>query len=201
MAKIIRLTLLIVTVLLLLAGLIGGLAAAPSKAQTALSPRPSGLGQNPPPTSTLHYKSQQGLMPPAYVLDPDAPSLLSAAAADPIPFLDPYITQTVGSWPQVIAAAELTADNRNDLAIPTGFYFDPPNDEQLHILEQSGGPFVSMQQLPAGRDPHAIVATDVNIDQRVDLVLALAGDDTLAVYTQALTNTQAVTGPEYLPLA
>jgi hypothetical protein len=64
-------------------------------------------------------------MPPAYILDPNEPPQLSIAAL-PIPFLTPYITRTVGSWPQVIAAADLTGDGLNDLAIPTGFYFDPP---------------------------------------------------------------------------
>ncbi|MCB9076645.1 MAG: hypothetical protein H6631_03585 [Anaerolineaceae bacterium] len=61
----------------------------------------------PPLTSTLYYKSAQGLMPPAYVLDPDAPAELSISALS-IPFLNPYTTQPVGSWPQVIAAADLT---------------------------------------------------------------------------------------------
>ncbi|MCB9076642.1 MAG: hypothetical protein H6631_03570, partial [Anaerolineaceae bacterium] len=145
MAKNIRINLLIrlrnlILALLLAITLLSGLLLAVSAAEQKPAVEPQAALQSGPPavTSTLYYKSAQGLMPPAYVLDPDAPAELSISALS-IPFLNPYTTQTVGSWPQVIAAADLTGDALNDLAIPTGFYFDPAHDEQLHILAQSGG--------------------------------------------------------------
>ncbi len=200
MAKIIRLTLIIVTAVLLLAGLLGGLAVTPSAAKTSLGPAPSTPGQNPPPTSTLHYKSAQGLMPPAYTLDPSAPPELSAAAAASIPFLQPYTVQPVGSWPQVIAAADFNGDAKNEVAIPTDFYFDPPNDNLVHILAQSGGTLSLTHKLEGGQYPHAIVAADLTMDDAADLVVALSGEDTLAVYTQTLTPTMALSGPTRLDL-
>jgi hypothetical protein len=152
-------------------------------------------------TATLHYKSELGLMPPAYTENESAKSLLRSTSAATITFLTPYTTQAVGSWPQVLAAGDFTQDGLNDLAIPTGFYFDPPNDEQLHLLEQNAGSFSLAQKLPGGDDPRAIVAADLTIDGLADVVVALGGDDALAVYTQTMTTTGALSGPTLLPLA
>ena len=114
MAKNIRINLLIrlrnlILALLLAITLLSGLLLAVSAAEQKPAVEPQAALQSGPPavTSTLYYKSAQGLMPPAYVLDPDAPAELSISALS-IPFLNPYTTQTVGSWPQVIAAADLT---------------------------------------------------------------------------------------------
>lgn len=161
----------------------------------------SALAQEPTPgTKPLHYKSAQGLMPPAYVLDPNAPAAphLSAAA---ISFLTPYTVRTVGSWPQVLAAADLTGDTLTDLAVASDVYFDPANDKSLHLLAQTGGNLSRTQILPAGKSPSAIVAADLTLDNRAEVVVALAGDNTLAVYSPTITSTPPLAGPKLLPLA
>jgi hypothetical protein len=90
-------------------------------------------------------------MPPAYILDPNAPPVprLSAAA---ISFLTPYTTRTVGSWPQVLAA-DLTGDTLTDPVIASDIYFDPANDKQLHLFAQVSGSLSRTQILPAGKAP------------------------------------------------
>ena len=130
----------------------------------------------------LHYKSQAGLMPPAYGLPPDG--LARAAATAPVyPYLHSYVTVTVGSWPHVLALADLTGDGYDDAALATGANLDPTNDERLHLF--AGMPLTSVQRLPAGGDPESLVAADLSGDGGLDVALALAGDDALALYTQS----------------
>ena len=140
--------------------------------------------EGPPEAGPLHFKSRLGLMPPAYGLPPGAFSI-RAPNASPFPYLSPYTTVPVGSWPHVLAAADLTGDGRTDAAVATGNFFDPPNDEQLHLFAaQPGGLVARTQRLTAGTDSEAIVAADLTTDGQADVALALAGDDVLAFYTQ-----------------
>ena len=132
----------------------------------------------------LHFKSRLGLMPPAYGLPPGAFSI-RAPSASPFPYLTPYTTVLVGSWPHVLAAADLTGDGRADAAVATDNLFGPPNDERLHLFAAQPSDLVSRtQRLTAGTDPEAIVAADLTTDGQADVALALAGDDVLAFYTQ-----------------
>ena len=149
-------------------------------------------------TPTLHYKSREGLMPPAYSWEAEGIATLKVTNALTIPFLSPYLTQTIGSWPQVLAGADLTGDGENNLALATDFYFDPPNDERLHLFSQIGTTLSRTQLLTGGRDPKAMIASDLNTDGRVDVAVALARDDIVAVYTQTLSQT--IAGPVHLPL-
>jgi hypothetical protein len=135
-------------------------------------------------------------MPPAYAPSPNIPLRLRDAASfgyaqdKPLRFLNPYVTVTVGSWPHVLALAELTGDARLDAAIATASDFDPTNDETLHLFAgQSGGLVARTQRLPAGAGPEAIATGDFNQDGRQDVVLALAGEDALALYFQTLSST------------
>ncbi len=130
----------------------------------------------------LHYKSCLDLMPPAYGLVPNAPNQLDEASQ--IFFLNSYTTIPVGSWPQVLALSDLTGNAQTDAAIATGSYFDPTNDQQLHLF--AGVPLTRSQHLTAGADPEAIVTADLNADGLTDIALALAGDHILALYTQPL---------------
>ena len=181
MRTITRLSVLTLVVILFTIALFGSLAAT-GEAETRFLEKPG--------FSTLHYKSRQNLMPPAYGLAPNTTH--RAANAAPVPFLHPYSAIPVGSWPQVLAAADFTGDNLADLALASASYFDPSNDQRLHLY--SGDPLTRTQRLPAGADPAAIVAADLDGDGASDLALALAGDDALALYTQPLTN------PTTLPL-
>ncbi|MBL7062704.1 MAG: VCBS repeat-containing protein [Anaerolineae bacterium] len=124
-------------------------------------------------------------MPPAYGLPPGALVSIRAPSASPFPYLSPYTTVPVGSWPHVLAAADLTGDGRTDAAVATDNFFDPPNDERLHLFAAQPGDLVSRtQRLTAGTDPEAIVVADLTTDGQADV--ALAGDDALAFYTQTL---------------
>jgi uncharacterized membrane protein len=142
----------------------------------------------PGPDAPLHYKARLGLMPPAYAATPTSSSIPYSqllTPQSPFPMFDAYFTVTVGSWPQVLALAELTGDSHLDAALATGYDFDPANDEQLHFFAgQAGGLPSHTQQLPAGSAPEAIVAGDFDRDGHLDLALALAGEDAVLVYTQ-----------------
>lgn len=134
-----------------------------------------------------HPKSAAGVMSPACVLDPDAPTLASVSGAPDATFLNTAKSVTTGSWPQVLGAADfdgVAGDGRSQLAAATERYFDPANDRQLHgFIINSTGTLSRTQQLPAGISSEAAQPLDVNHDGVSDLVLALAGENKLAVYT------------------
>lgn len=132
----------------------------------------------------LYYKSRLGLMPPAYAGGTERVQRANAAS---LTFLNPYTAVSVSSWPNVLATGNLTGDLRSEVAIATDSYFDPQNDERLHIYgAQAGAWLTRTQRLVGGADPEAIVSADLNQDQRADVVVALTGDNALAVYTQTL---------------
>lgn len=160
------------------------LACLPSASPTARAAPPP--PQDCPPT--LAYKSCMGLMPPAYGVNPSAPSLQAISGAPDIPFLKPAVSFATGSWPQVLAAADLANAGRADAAVLTERYFDPTNDRQLQLFRIQGGTLTRAQQLPAGANPEATVAMDTNLDGRPEVVVALAGENALAVYRPGVTQ-------------
>lgn len=143
------------------------------------------FAQGTPPES-LHPKSQAGLMPPAYEQSAVAPSQ-RRAIAPLLSFLKPAVSTPIGSWPHVLAATDVTNDQRAEAMVGTGTYFDAPNDRQLHLYQSQGESFVGLQRQLLGADPEAATLADVNLDGQVDLALALPASNTLAVYTQTAT--------------
>ena len=146
----------------------------------------------------LYEKSARGLMPPV-CLPAEGALQLAAADAPTVPFLAAPVNATVGSWAQVLAATDVGGTGQATAALLTAQNFDPANDKQLQLFNQSGGSLSRVQQLPGGAAPEAITALDVNLDGRRDLVAALAGDDALAVYTHTL-DTSALNSPTTLPV-
>jgi hypothetical protein len=139
----------------------------------------------------LHPKSAAGEMPPACGLDPDAPApAMLASLAD---FLDPAINTRVGSWAQLVAAADLNNDQVDEAAVGTADYFDAANDWQIHLLKQFADSFERIQQRPARKYAEAITALDANQDDLMDL--AVAGEDGVLLFTQAVTGTLPLSEP------
>lgn len=134
------------------------------------------------PGAPLHYKSVRGLMPPAYGMATDAPTV---AAAPPFTTLGPAQSVDVGSWAQVLATGDFTHDARTSVALATSASGNPAFDEQLHLLvPNSTTLLLRTQNLPAGPDPAAIVVDDLNHDGQTDVALALAASNQVAVFMQ-----------------
>lgn len=173
-------------VFVVMIGLVGLYVAQPTTAQEPTDP-------------PLHYKAALGLMPPAYEQGEGGIAVQSTAPL--FPYLQPYTTTALGSWPQVVASGDFNSDGRNDVVGATAFYFDEANDEQLLAYSRTAGdPLTEQQRLPAGSDPEAMLRTDLNLDGRDDVVMALAGGEQLAFYTQTISPTSALTGPVLIDL-
>lgn len=138
----------------------------------------------------LHEKAALGLMPFACEGGEAGEAATQLAEAPAVSFLGEPINATVGSWAQVLAAADVGGDRRAEAAVLTARNFDPANDQQLHLFQQSGATLARLDpRLPAGDAPEAAAALDVNLDGRLDVVGALAGDGRLTAFLQ---------GPSYL---
>lgn len=105
--------------LVLLLALTSTLALLPSPGPTTWAATADGEGP-------LHPKSAAGLMPPACGLDSDAAA--PAAAAPAIDVLHDPINTSVGSWAQLVAAADFNNDQVAEAAVGTADYFDQAND-------------------------------------------------------------------------
>src|SRR4051794_29269497 len=81
------------------------------------------------PGGVLAEKSAAGLMPPACGLDPNAPvpAMRAASAASTVDFLSAPTNTPVGSWVQLVAAADLNNDHVDEAAVGTAAYFDAAN--------------------------------------------------------------------------
>jgi hypothetical protein len=131
------------------------------------------------------------------------PALQSVLGVSDVPFLNPAVSAPTGSWPQVLGAGDFdgpAGDGRARLGVGTERYFDPPNDCQLHVfaLSSTGAPQRSYQ-LPAGASPETDQPMDANQDGVSDLVLALAGQNALAIYTSATGVLGAQSGSPLMP--
>src|SRR5690349_6733099 len=66
----------------------------------------------------------------------------------------PYATFPVGSFPQGVAIGDLNGDGRADVALTTTFYFDPDNDNCLHVfLQAQDGTLLPRVKYPLGQRP------------------------------------------------
>src|SRR5436309_16122402 len=78
----------------------------------------------------------------------------------------PYQSYFVGSWPSSVAIGDFNHDGRNDVAMSTGYYFDPTNDFKLFVWSQrSNGTLVQVKELATQGvygDPMGLGAGDLN---------------------------------------
>lgn len=139
----------------------------------------------------LHPKSAVGKMPPACGLEPDAPA--PATLASLVDFLGPAINKRVGSWAQLVTAADLDNTPGDEAAVGTSDNFDPANDWQIHLFQQVNSAFNRIQQRPAQKYAEAIVAFDANHDGLMDL--AVAGETGVLLMTQANGGTSPLNEP------
>lgn len=130
-----------------------------------------------------HPKSALGLMPPACGPDPDAVQLMNEDAL--IPYLSAPAALALDGWPELLAAANVSPGGGNELSAFTTRY-DEPGDNMLHLFGHDGAALTQLQRAPAGEAPKAALATDLGHDGSPEFIVALAGEDRLAVYTSTL---------------
>ncbi|NTW02369.1 MAG: hypothetical protein HGA19_14000, partial [Oscillochloris sp.] len=147
---------------------------------TMLAALPAARASSACPGGVPAEKSAAGLMPMACGLDPDAPA--PPMLTSTVDFLAAPVNTAVGSWAQLVAAADLNNDKVDEAAVSTAAYFDTPNDWKIHLLKQVGAAFSRIQRSPAQKYAEAVVALDANHDGLADL--AVAGETGIALIPQ-----------------
>lgn len=148
---------------------------------------------------TLHWKACLELMPPVYGAEAGEVGLAAAPAdSPPVLFLEPYANTKVGSFPQVLAAADFTGDGRAEATVGTARYADPANDERLHVFAGPDQPLTRLQRQVGIPNPESIVAADLNHDGSSDL--AIAGDGGIRFYSGIVSPTAPLSMPLTLAL-
>jgi hypothetical protein len=98
-----------------------------------------------------------------------APGAIAAQVGD---LFLPYVAHPIGSWPEAVAIGDLNSDGRGDAVVATSSYFDPDNDNRIHVfLQDSGGALGLASKYLVGGNPQTIAVGDVNGDGRDDVVV------------------------------
>ena len=91
------------------------------------------------------------------------------------------VTYETGQNPQAIAIADINGDGKPDLIVGNTGSSYYPGDTISILLGNGNGTFQTQQALATGDAPASIVATDVNGDGKIDLVVANDGSGTVSV--------------------
>jgi VCBS repeat protein len=118
----------------------------------------------------------------------------AGAAADPIFMQDPASPISTGNGAISVAAADLNADGKTDLAVANQHTGTPPGDVSILLGNGLGGfsaaPF---SPIAVGADPVSVVVADLNGDGKPDL--AVVNADELAANGSVSILLQNSTGP------
>jgi hypothetical protein len=122
-----------------------------------------------------------------------APDVISARLSTPSAGnrFRPYLVFPVGSWPEAVSIGDLNGDGLDDVALVTSFYFDPANDNSLHVFLQDGaGGFQPVVRYAVGGSPSTVDVGDVNGDFRDDVVIG-RGDGIVVMLQNASGTLEA----------
>ena len=115
-----------------------------------------------------------------------APSVAASGGG----LFQPYVAIPTGSWPEAVAIGDVNGDGLNDVVMATSFYFDPANDNMLHVWTQNpDGTLATRVKYPIGGRPQSVAIGDVNGDGRNDVVVANGAG--IGVFTQNADGTLA----------
>jgi hypothetical protein len=116
----------------------------------------------------------------------EAPTTVGASKqAETATLFKPYAAYPVGSYAQGVAIGDLNGDGRNDVAVTTTYYFDPANDQMLHVfLQAPDGTLQPRVKYPLGQGPQSIDIGDVNGDGRADVVVGNFDSGSIGVLLQ-----------------
>jgi hypothetical protein len=110
--------------------------------------------------------------------------------AETVTLFKPYQSYPIGSWPEAVATGDLNGDGRVDVAITTSTYFDPANDNKLHVfLQGADGSLLSRVKYPIGNRAQSMDIGDVNGDGRADVVVGNFDSATIGVLLQNAAGT------------
>lgn len=106
---------------------------------------------------------------------------------------EPYLTKSIGSWPEAVAIGDVNNDGRDDVVVTTSFYIDPENDYHLFVfLQNSSGGLTKPIKYPAGNGKSVDIA-DLNNDGRKDIVVT--DSNSIGVFLQKTDGTLAAKVP------
>ena len=116
------------------------------------------------------------------------PLAASGVALDTGGLFHPYVALPTGSWPEAVAIGDINGDGLNDVVMVTSSYFDPANDNTLHVWTQNpDGTLAPRVKYFLGGRPQSVAIGDVNGDGLNDVVVAI--NTGIGVLTQKADGT------------
>ena len=88
-------------------------------------------------------------------------------------FATPVVYDVGGAQPIIPVLADLNGDGAPDIGTPNGY----PAREVSVLLNHGDGTFASSVEYPSGPNPHTLLATDLDADDRPDLVAGDLGEE------------------------
>lgn len=121
----------------------------------------------------LHPLSQQGLIPPVYLLRPEEVAGVARTLNTNSGLWNGYQVTPTGSAPEVLAAADFTGDAKADVALATNPGVNPQDDEKVHWFRwRSTAELARFARQSAVQFPRGMAAGDLDGDTYVDIAVA-----------------------------